>query len=204
MKKNSSERIIESAIKEFATHGYGGARMEQIAKNATINKAMLFYYFTSKKNLYQNVIQRSLGYLFFEIGKILHTDITPDEILERVPELYFDFFSRHSNIMKVIGLGLLQNPEILQDVLSQIILSSGHEKIVPKIWTQISRWYAQRKIRESEPRFFMMNIISLSLFSFIGLPIFELFAGKEFCQSEDFLDRRLQSVIQVLKKGMLP
>jgi AcrR family transcriptional regulator len=50
------ERILAGALREFSRHGYAGARMDRIAKQARISKRMLFYYFTSKRRLFQAVI----------------------------------------------------------------------------------------------------------------------------------------------------
>ena len=66
-KKNAKLRIQEEAVREFAAHGFAGARMDRIAKAAEINKAMIFYYFSSKKILYRTIIKNALGEL--EIGR---------------------------------------------------------------------------------------------------------------------------------------
>lgn len=54
-------RILLSAKKEFAMHGFAGARMEAIAKQTGVNKAMLHYYFGSKEQLYKEVIIYLVG-----------------------------------------------------------------------------------------------------------------------------------------------
>jgi TetR/AcrR family transcriptional regulator len=48
----SKARILEAALKEFSIHGLAGARTESIARSAGVNKALLYYYFESKENLY--------------------------------------------------------------------------------------------------------------------------------------------------------
>ncbi len=48
----SRARILDAALKEFSAHGLAGARTEQIASAAGVNKALLYYYFESKENLY--------------------------------------------------------------------------------------------------------------------------------------------------------
>src|ERR1700741_651625 len=45
-------RILDAALREFSAHGLAGARTEQIASIAGVNKALLYYYFDSKENLY--------------------------------------------------------------------------------------------------------------------------------------------------------
>src|ERR1700722_14097361 len=45
-------RILEAALREFSALGMAGARMDQIAAAAGVNKALLYYHFDSKENLY--------------------------------------------------------------------------------------------------------------------------------------------------------
>jgi TetR/AcrR family transcriptional regulator len=50
--------IVDAALKEFAELGLAGARMDEIARAAGVNKALLYYYFESKEQLYQGVIEQ--------------------------------------------------------------------------------------------------------------------------------------------------
>jgi len=54
--QNSRKNILLSAKKVFASKGFAGARMEMIAEEAGVNKAMIHYYFQNKENLYQSVL----------------------------------------------------------------------------------------------------------------------------------------------------
>ena len=49
---DSRTRILDAALREFAAHGLAGARTDRIAQSAGVNKALLYYYFDSKENLY--------------------------------------------------------------------------------------------------------------------------------------------------------
>ncbi|MCS6984062.1 MAG: TetR/AcrR family transcriptional regulator [Leptospiraceae bacterium] len=55
-------RLLRSAFHEFARYGYSGARMEAIARKARTNKAMLHYYFGSKSELYQTVLEHAFAF----------------------------------------------------------------------------------------------------------------------------------------------
>jgi TetR/AcrR family transcriptional regulator len=50
-------RILSAAIREFGANGLAGARTEQIAEAAGVNKALLYYYFRSKEDLYTSAIE---------------------------------------------------------------------------------------------------------------------------------------------------
>jgi TetR/AcrR family transcriptional regulator len=55
------ERILSAALKEFAAHGFAGARVDAIARRATINKRMLYHYFGDKEGLFRAVLRRKVA-----------------------------------------------------------------------------------------------------------------------------------------------
>ncbi len=57
----SQERILTAAFKEFATYGFAGARVDEIARRAGINKRMLYHYFGDKEALFREVLRRKLA-----------------------------------------------------------------------------------------------------------------------------------------------
>ena len=59
-KPDSRTKIFEAAIDEFSEFGFAGARVDRIAHQAGINKAMIYYHFDSKKKLYQAIIQKEM------------------------------------------------------------------------------------------------------------------------------------------------
>lgn len=59
--QQSQQRILEAALAEFAAKGFAGARVDVIAKNARINKRMLYHYFGDKEGLFREVLRRKIA-----------------------------------------------------------------------------------------------------------------------------------------------
>ena len=59
--KRSRERILAAALKEFASKGFAGARVDFIARSAAINKRMLYHYFGNKKKLFREVLRLKMA-----------------------------------------------------------------------------------------------------------------------------------------------
>lgn len=53
-------RILEAALREFAQKGFAGARVDVIARRASINKRMLYHYFGDKEGLFREVLRRKM------------------------------------------------------------------------------------------------------------------------------------------------
>jgi AcrR family transcriptional regulator len=205
MKKNNlqtKERILQAAQKEFAARGFSGARMEAIARGAAINKAMLFYYFSSKDNLYRTVLFGVFSEFFGEIGRFVSPQLTPDLFLEKFPEIYIRFIARHPDLLRIMVFDLIHNPENVTAAMAEII----HENMSfePHLLLElIKRWHGQGLISEADPLHFMMNIVALSIFSFIGKPMVEAISGIKVANNENFYRKRIASVVNVLQRGML-
>ena len=191
-----------SAQKEFADHGFSGARMAAIARAAGINKAMLFYYFSNKENLYRTVIGRVLGEIFSEIKGIVSPQLTPAAFLERFPEIYIRFIARHPDLPRIMVFDLIHNPDNVTAAMAHIV-SAGEPFTPHPLLNLIRSWHEQGLISEADPLHFMMNIIALSIFSFIGKPMVEAISGITVASDEDFYRQRIASVANVLKRGML-
>jgi len=198
----SKEKILLAAQKEFAARGFSGARMETIARSAAINKAMLFYYFSSKENLYRTVLFGVFNEIFGEIGSFISQPLTPDLFLEKFPEIYIRFVARHPDLLRIMVFDLIHNPENVTAAITEII----HEKMSlgpQPLLGLIKRWHGQGLISEADPLHFMMNIVALSIFSFIGKPMVEAISGIKVENDEDFYRKRIASVVNILQRGML-
>src|SRR5205085_859959 len=71
--KLSNERALRislSAREEFARRGFAGARVEQIARRAGVNKQLLFYYYHSKRGLFQAVLAEAASELEAALSKL--------------------------------------------------------------------------------------------------------------------------------------
>jgi TetR/AcrR family transcriptional regulator len=205
MKKNSlpsKEKILQAAQKEFAARGFAGARMEAIARSAGINKAMLFYYFSSKEKLYQTILKGVIGEFFTKISGLITNDLTPALFMEKFPELYIQLFANHPDFVRIVTFDLIHNPENICGIMAAIISEMTSFKPHP-LFVLIRRWYDQGLVSEADPLHFMMNIVALSIFSFIGKPLVEAISGIKVASDEDFYRKRVASVVNVLKQGML-
>jgi AcrR family transcriptional regulator len=100
-KKDASviyRQLLEAATEEFADKGYAGARMDEIARKAKINKAMIYYHIGDKESLYAAVLNATFGNMAAVMEKNIIWEKPPAENLH----VYF----------QTIGDSILQNPRI--------------------------------------------------------------------------------------------
>jgi len=98
-------RIVAAAREEFARRGFAGARVEQIARRAGVNKQLLFYYFHSKRGLFQAVLAQSAGELETALAELSYPAGGPLERLRLTLAAQFEFLARNPQIVALLGQG---------------------------------------------------------------------------------------------------
>ena len=87
---HTKARILEAAVREFSENGLAGARTEQIAEIAGVNKALLYYYFKSKEALYQAALESVAQRVLNSSLAALLPARTPGEQILRYTLNHFD------------------------------------------------------------------------------------------------------------------
>jgi TetR/AcrR family transcriptional regulator len=92
----SPARILDAAAVEFAERGYAGARVDRIARRARVNKAMLYYHFASKQNLYRALLRSTFGQVADELARIGQSDLPPAGRLDAAVTTLAAFIEAHA------------------------------------------------------------------------------------------------------------
>ncbi|PYP36288.1 MAG: hypothetical protein DMD48_13005 [Gemmatimonadetes bacterium] len=98
-------RIVAAARDEFARRGFAGARVEQIARRAGVNKQLLFYYYHSKRGLFQAVLAESAAELETALTSLSLPAGGPLERLRLTLQAQFEFLARHPQMVALLGQG---------------------------------------------------------------------------------------------------
>src|SRR5579872_7102746 len=91
------QRILRAAEENFAERGLAGARIGGIARAARVNKALLYYYFSSKEELHRFTLTSLFRQLRVQTSAALDRPGSPREQLLRYINSYFDFMVAHPN-----------------------------------------------------------------------------------------------------------
>src|SRR5579862_4802876 len=77
--EESRAAILAAAAQEFAQHGIAGARTDAIAREAGVNKALLYYYFKDKETLYGAVLDDAFSGMKANVFRVLDSDLPSRE-----------------------------------------------------------------------------------------------------------------------------
>lgn len=181
----TEEQILEAAKQIFQTRGFSGARMQEIADEADINKSMLHYYFRSKDKLFQKVFQDSIRQFFPEILKVLNADLAFVSKVEKLVETYYEMFKKHPHLPRFVIHEMNQHPERFREFVKR----TGFE-IPERFVKQIKAEIKSGAIRKIDPREFIINTIGLCVFPLIARPMIETVFEMNDEQYQQFLEQR--------------
>ncbi len=169
MGNETEQLILEAARKQFIQKGFAATRMQEIADEANINKAMLHYYFRSKEKLYQEIIVQMLNTIVPRLSKAVEYKGTAMEKIEKVVHTYIDMLTEHPEIPFFVMSELSQKRE------SFIAELKKRAMYFPPIFgfiAQINQEMQAGKIRKIPPIHLFLNVLGMCVFPFMAKPIF--------------------------------
>jgi len=98
-------RIVAAAREEFAKRGFAGARVDQIARRAGVNKQLLFYYYHSKRGLFQAVLAQTAGDLEAAFARLANPIGGPLDRLRLTLAAQFEFLAQNPQVVALLGQG---------------------------------------------------------------------------------------------------
>ena len=191
MKKNRSaeEKILDAARKVFESKGMSGARMQEIADAAGINKAMLHYYYRSKQKLFEAVFKIAFNKLAPQINTILSSDLNVCEKIEQFSMNYNTFMIDHPYLPNFILQELNRSPDFVTELISSKNLPGmKHFK------HQIHEAVQSKKIRPIEADQLFIHILALNIFPFVGAPLLKGFLEVSDNEFKSILKKRTTEV----------
>ena len=162
--------ILNAAKTIFQQKGMDGARMQEIADEAGINKALLHYYYRSKQLLFEAVFKSAFSLLAPQIHKVLNDNSTLFDKIRNFSNNYISFIIKHPYLPNFIIQELNKNPEFVQRFLAEKNLPN-----ITKFRNQIEEEVKIGTIKSISAEQLFINIISLNIFPFIGTPLIKGF-----------------------------
>ena len=124
--KNTEQRILDAAGEVFHSKGFDGARMQEIAQHAGINKGLLHYYFKTKDALFDAIFGIALNQIVSRINIILEQDLSLDEKIDLIVDQYMDLLLKNPMLPRFVLNELNKNA----DKLSKIIQEQNKTKLL--------------------------------------------------------------------------
>jgi AcrR family transcriptional regulator len=189
---NTEVKIMEAAKVVFMKYGLYGARMQDIADTAGINKALLHYYYRNKEKLFDQVFDGALS-KYFEQMDVISDDSMP--IIDRIHiyiDRMMDFLSEYPQMSMFIIKEISINPDIFKAKVYEIRKGKG-----ATILTILEEGKKTGQIpADLDSVIFMINLHSLCTYPFLASPIFKVISEKSKMNWKDPQNNKLKQSVK--------
>jgi TetR/AcrR family transcriptional regulator len=190
-------RILEAATAEFSEQGLAGARVDQIARRAGVNKAMIYYHFSSKINLYKIMFASQIE----KLGKVMNVAVDPatdlETSLKKMAQMYHDILGGDHRFSKIFLHELASGGEILRETLEGTIYQQHLPK---KMINRFEDGIKAGRLRRLDPRQAMVSFVGMNLFYLLMAPIANFMLEIE--DANKFRQRRPDEVVDLFLRGL--
>jgi len=168
MDSTTEQKIYEAARRIFILKGMEGARMQEIADEAGMNKALLHYYFRSKENLFKAVFKDTFSKFFLKVKTTLSSDASAKEKLNVFIDNYIDLIQSNPYVPQFIISEINRDPKMLKTMMFE----SGIEpqKILELLLNEVH----SGNLSKLDPRHIVISLLGMLVFPFVARPILQM------------------------------
>jgi AcrR family transcriptional regulator len=171
----TKDRILRAAIAEFVEYGFYGARTQRMADRAKVNKAMLHYYFSSKENIYEQVLLTVATAIFDRLTAISDEPVPIETKIGQIMDVYIEVFTKYNDYLKIVLYELMRGGDRFRAILMS--KKEGIFKAYKKFMAYFDGQTKSGKIRKINGVQLFISIVSQLIPIYAGKQIIEKITG---------------------------
>lgn len=191
--KNTEEQILTAAKDVFQTKGMDGARMQEIADKAGINKAMLHYYYRSKQLLFEAVFKNAFSLLAPQLNKILNDNSSIEDKVKNFSSNYISFIIKHPYLPNFIIQELNRNPDFIKNIQENNSILN-----IDKFKAQVALEVEKGILKPTKGDQLFINILALNIFPFVAKPLVKAFVKTDDQGFKKLMEQRKTEVSEFI------
>lgn len=174
--EESRAAILHAAASEFAALGIAGARTDTIARQARVNKALLYYYFKDKETLYGAVLDQSFSTMKANVFQALDSDLPPRRKIIAYAGAYFDFIAANQIYPRLMQREMMRAREGDSIHLDRLI-KTYFQPIYRRVGAILRQGIEEREFRSVDPAHFISSMVAMIVFYFSSAPVMRRIVG---------------------------
>lgn len=193
----TKERILNVAQKIFAEKGFEATTTQEIADKAKINKAMIYYYFKSKDDLYLEVLKSFFEKISSRFSDATSMNLTPPEKLKIFLSEYIDIVSKNSEIPSFILQSFISKKKQVLHALKELILPL-YKNALALFEEGKSKGYFHNLNFEN----LSSTVVGAVVFYFVASPLFSIIWEDDPLSPQN-IEKKKEELIKLLEKGLI-
>jgi TetR/AcrR family transcriptional regulator len=196
--KLTEERIFEAATDVFVDKGMDGARMQDIASHAGINKALLHYYFRTKDQLFNAVFEMIAGRILKKFAPVFDENLSLEAKIRFFFKEHIAFLQESPKLPGFILNEISRNPARIKKLLKKIHFESLWKNLYEQHKTELGKY----NITEATMPQLIISMVSLSVFPFAARGIIEGILEKVGIDFDEFIEERKDFAAEFVIKAI--
>jgi len=196
----TEKRILEAAREVFLKKGRDGARMQEIADLAGINKALLHYYFRSKDKLFRMIFRQEIFLMLDNIFSSISDSDTCYEFIQKFVHEYLKNISSRRNVMRFILWELENSADELAEWFIEAFKKRGFTS--NPVVLRVEKAIAEGEIRPVDPVNFVLSLLGMCVFPFVAAPLLNRILPGFSLSGTTYLPEREESIIDLIWQGV--
>ena len=205
--RDTEQRILDAAHAVFLRRGTAGARMQEIAKEAGVNSALLHYYFRTKERLAQAVFQRAAMQLMPAVIRILGSDVDLEAKVEQVVDAELQQLQKAPYLPGYVLSELTHHPERVRQLfatMTGVTPTEVGKRVFKVLGAQITARVKAGRMHPIAPEQFAINLLALCVFPFAARPMVMALAGFDQAGFNQFIERRRRELAPFFLRALRP
>jgi TetR/AcrR family transcriptional regulator len=194
----TEEKIFEAATEVFLEKGMDGARMQDIATQAGINKALLHYYYRTKEKLFTSVFEMIARKIFKKFAPVLDDNLSLEEKIRFFFKEHISFLQKNPRLPGFLINEVNRNPERIRKLLSSIDFND----LWLKLYDQHKEEFNRYKITKASLPQLMISMAALSVFPFAAKGMLEGILGNVNVDFNEFIEERKEFAADFVIKAI--
>jgi AcrR family transcriptional regulator len=187
--EESRAAILRAAAQEFAQHGIAGARTDAIAREARVNKALIYYYFKDKETLHGAVLDDAFSGLKTSVFRVLDSNLPPRDKMLAYAGAYFDFIASNQLYPRLMQREMMRAREGQSAHIDKII-KAYIRPIFEKVSEVMREGIARGDFRAVDPAHFVPSMVAMIVFYFSSAPMMQKIVGFNPLSPQRIAERR--------------
>ena len=193
------QAILLAAEQEFLSKGFDGARTTSIADAAGVTHAMLHYYFRTKEQLFERILNEKMALMASSMVAVMGNPALP--LVERIGQgigQHFDFLMANPELPRFIINEVTTHPDRLRIMQENIVRIAG--VLFAQLQQEIDAAAERGEVERMDVRMLIMDMLSLNILPFLIYPVVENVFSDMTADREAFFEARKAEAIETVMR----
>lgn len=197
-------RIREVAQELFFKQGYAATSTTQIAREVGCTQALVHYYYRTKENLFRQIFLEQVEAALNVVGRSLASEMSFDDFIRSAISMYFDALIQNPRLPYFVLEELANNPERRKYLREHFVKKPSYVLLYMQLEGRVKAEQQAGRLAKVEPFDIMMSVASLTVFTFISLPMYQDLLSRTDDQVREFVEHRKAEITRLVLQGLRP